>query len=234
MTSSRRSSVEASKNIKAAVWYTILTIVLLFALIRWGVPGFINIIANVGGTKTNTAKAGFDIAPQEPVLYPLPDATFSGMINLSGVAEGNIKVRLTLNSSKVEEVNANDEGVFEFTRIPLIDGKNVISLVSINSKDKQSRETVATITLDNIPPSLIISSPEDGAEYFGTTKNAEITGNIKEEGVVDINGHLVYTNNSGDFTYKLNLNTGENTIVIKATDNAGNTEEKTLLLTYNP
>lgn len=232
--SSRRSSLESSKNIKAAIWYTILTIVLIFVLIRWGVPAFINVIAGFGGQKTTATKSGFDIAPQEPVLYPLPDATFSGMINITGAAQSNIKIRLTLNSSKEEEVTADDNGEFKFTKVPLIDGKNTISLVAISDKDKKSRETLATITLDNIPPSLFITSPEDGAEFFGNSKTAEIVGTIKEEGTISINDHLVYTNGSGDFSYKLNLVTGDNVLVIKATDNAGNTEEKTLTLKYNP
>jgi hypothetical protein len=84
------------------------------------------------------------------------------------------------------------------------------------------------ILSDLTPPELSITSPENGAK----TKESSILieGKTDAEAKILINNAEV-KNESGVFSYKANLNAGENKIKISVVDTAGNKTEKELTIT---
>lgn len=61
----------------------------------------------------------------------------------------------------------------------------------------------------------------------------EITGTTEPGATVDVNGRPVAVSASGEFSILVELSAGENSLVVVATDEAGNNATKTLMVTYN-
>jgi bacillopeptidase F len=234
MPSSRLNKLEETKSLRSAAFYVVLTLVLVFSIFKWGIPAFINAVAYVGGGGSTTTNDGFKVPPQDPVLFPLADATYSGTIKVSGTAQSGLKIKLILNGQDHDEIDTDQSGDFTFDSVALIDGINIIGLKAIASNGLESRTVDTQVVYDSEAPKLEVASPTDGADYYGQNKNLEIKGTIKEEGVLKINGNLVYTASNGDFSTRITLKSGENPITIVAQDLAGNTVEKSLVVKYNP
>jgi len=85
---------------------------------------------------------------------------------------------------------------------------------------------------DEKPPFLVIRSPKDGAVFSVST--IEISG-ITEDGVsLSIMGTPVNISSGGWFKSKHNIINGKNTIIVKATDPAGNFTELKRHIEYLP
>lgn len=87
---------------------------------------------------------------------------------------------------------------------------------------------------DTIPPFLSVTSPIDNS--ISITNTITVSGSTEQGSIVNVNGNLVNTDISGNFTTDLNLTTGVNTITITAIDAAGNisTAIRTVINYPNP
>ena len=73
---------------------------------------------------------------------------------------------------------------------------------------------------DSEPPYLVILSPDQGASF--TEPFAEISGSTEKDATLSIQDHAVKPDSGGEFRFRCDLSEGENRIVIKAADRAGN------------
>ena len=73
---------------------------------------------------------------------------------------------------------------------------------------------------DSEPPYLVILSPDQGASF--TESFAEISGSTEKDATLSIQDHAVKPDSGGEFRFRCDLSEGENRIVIKAADRAGN------------
>ncbi len=233
---SRYSRVQAKKSRRQAVVYLLLSIVFVIAAIKWGVPGFIQLLAWWSGAdKTKVVTSGFKLPPQTPALAPLPEATFSAMIKVSGVAQSGVRVILLSNNQHKDETTTDLNGSFSFDSVALLSGKNVIGVQSINGNDMKSNIAQAEITLDTEPPNLEIREPATESDFFGPTqKQVIIRGTMNESGGITISGNFVVVDSTGGFSYQYPFNEGMNEIIVEATDGAGNTSSQLLRLRYTP
>ena len=90
------------------------------------------------------------------------------------------------------------------------------------------------ITYDNEKPVLEISEPEDGKLIKGGDKKVKVSGKSSTDAQVFVNGTRIVLGNEGGFTTDMSLNDGENTITIKAQDNASNNVELERKVIYEP
>ncbi|RNC70333.1 MAG: hypothetical protein ED859_05835 [Desulfuromonadales bacterium] len=101
-----------------------------------------------------------------------------------------------------------------------------------------SRSATVTVTLpsgDTTKPTLTISALSNGAYTNKVTLN--ITGTTSDaSGIksVTVNGQPVTVNPDGSFGTALTLAVGANTITVVSTDNAGNQQTDTRIVTYDP
>lgn len=120
------------------------------------------------------------------------------------------------------------------------EGSNTIS-VSVSDNDGNTAATVSsTFTVDTINPELNVTSPEDGLitnndqlTVAGTTNDvtsSPVTISIKLNG--DDQGPVT-VDNTGHFSKVITLATGNNTVVITATDAAGRTTTVTRTVTLD-
>jgi cytoskeletal protein RodZ len=82
------------------------------------------------------------------------------------------------------------------------------------------------------PPKLLISSPTDG--FITQNFNTLVEGETEQGSRLLINGQEAAVNNKGQFSIKLNLVGGLNTITISTTKKHGKTTEKTVYVIVKP
>lgn len=231
---SRLQTVEEKKSIKQAVFFLFLTIVLLLVLFFLGIPLFIKAAVWLGNSdKNSTEETTQGLTPPQPRLLPLSLATNSATLKLEGFAMSGSKVKLTLNQVLIKEITIEDSGEFQITNINLKPGKNEIKLVSV-SGDKESEPFVTSITYDNQPPALEISSPQNNQQFFDKDKEVNLEGKTDPNCLVTVNNHLAIIDSEGNFSIKIGLNSGENSLEVISQNEAGNKQQQKISVTYTP
>lgn len=121
--------------------------------------------------------------------------------------------------------SADAEGYYTVTYTPaedLTDGEHTYT-ISVDDNDGNTATSASTkFTVDTVDPELNVSAPEDGAIVNTDTITVEgTTGDTTSTPVkVTVNGEEV-TVTDGAFSKVVNLEEGENTITVVATDAAG-------------
>lgn len=215
----------------------IICTILLYVTIAWILP---NLIGGLGiitgffkpsGKATQSASGNTNLAP--PVLNIPYEATNSAQVDISGYSTSGSKVEIYIDDEMKATVDVSEDGSFKATSIGLNLGTNNIygKTLDLEGKNSLPSKTIRLI-YDDDKPSLDISEPTDGT----TTKDRKIKVSGKTEpGVqVTINGNQIIINSDGNFSNELSLNDGENTLSIKATDNASNFTEVTRKVIYQP
>ena len=229
---SRRTEQKTKKNLLLSILGIILVILLIF---KFGIPLLINMSLFLSGPKgaevqSQNHNPSF-IAP--PILDPFPFATKSANIMISGVASRDQTIKLYINDSLVDSMKTKDDGTFSFKEtIPT--GENTIKAKAVEGGKESEFSSSITTSFKSVPPSLKINSPSD-MQSFSKDQNAiDVKGTTDSDVKVTINGFRAITDDSGNFTYRLPLQTGENKISIVAVDTAGNNKELEIKVTYSP
>lgn len=185
-----------------------------------------------GNTTTNSRNIRNDSKISlisEPIL-DLPNATNEAILVITGKANPDTLIELYHNKKKTLTTNADFEGSFQFEYV--LENRNnqffVKSRDKYNNKTKESK--VYDLTYIDLPPRLEIKSPEGGSKVYDSRITVE--GVTDREVFVKINGLPVVTKADGTFSYPMNLNKGDNEIVVVAEDVAGNTTEQKFNLNY--
>lgn len=228
----RYRETKSKKNLSR--YYILLSVVFIVVLFKWGIPLFFNVLSGPDGTENNTAFAD-SIPPQVPMLSALSEATNSAKISVTGFTEKEVDVELLINDELVDTQKSDENGAISLEG-SLTKGENRLLVNAKDSAGNTSQSPVVLITYDNSPLELILESPKDGSEYFGSNnQTVDIKGKVNKTGTtVIVNGSYSMTDKDGNFNQRILLNNGENNILIKATDKAGNLNEKTLKLIFNP
>lgn len=227
---SRLARHQAKVFVRQGVFYIGLVLVAMVLILKWGIPLLISLAVFLGDLKSSSEKVEQvdNIPPIAPRFIPLPIATFSGQIKIAGFAEAGSTVKAYINSKPAGEVITGSDGTFEIEKVSLDEGKNGVWASAVDSAGNKSHDSeVSYVERDDKSPELIIDAPEDGI----TTKDQslEIKGKVSEsEAEVTVNGRFVVLSGTGAFTTKLTLSEGENKIIIKARDRAGNETEEEL------
>jgi len=184
--------------------------------------GFSLFVDKLRGTTPNSQQQS-QVILLPPQLDPLPTATYSGEINISGKVKGDVTILLYVNEEQTEKTKAAEDGSFIFQNVQVTDGANVISAKSTDDKDHISElSEVLTILVKKVKPSLEISSPSENAEITGEKQTTTVTGKTESDNSITINDRFVVVKSDGTFSYDLPLNEGEQTITILSKDQAGN------------
>jgi hypothetical protein len=210
--------------------YFVLAILFVFFMIKWGVPGFINFLAGPSGEKGGGLKQSEDIVPpQTPTFAALPEATNSGRVRVEGYTESEVDVSIYKNDELASTARSDTDGKFEF-ELSLSDGSNRIYVKARDAAGNESQSVPETVNLDTKAVDLTITSPADGAEFFGKDKqNITVLGEATKTNVsVTVNGSYARVDTDGKFSTTIRLNKGENQIAVRAVDRAGNSAEKTI------
>ena len=235
---SRLSRKEGKRYIRQSALLTVLTILLLIALLFWGIPSLIKLAIFLGDLRSSTQTiTGEDVLPPPPpVMQPVAEATNSAVVEISGFAEEGSSVVLSLNGSDAYETLVDSDGEFLFDSVKLNQGDNEIVATSTDTAGNKSKaSSTTTIELDQTLPTLTIDAPADGQTFFGQMqKVVRVSGKIDPGSTVLVNNSFVILSQEGAFSHLVQLNEGENIIAIIAQDRAGNRAEKEIKVSFTP
>ena len=125
---------------------------------------------------------------------------------------------------------------FTVSAVPLAEGPNVITATLVTADGESGPSAPITITFDDMPPPLTLTSPKDGAAV--TTATVAVKGTTQPGATVTVHdantGAIpsVTANAAGAFGVNVTLAQGPNVLTITAVDPAGNRTTKTLTVTH--
>ena len=158
-----------------------------------------------------------------PQLDPIPTATNSATISVSGRTKGTVTILLYVNEDQTEKTKPKEDGSFKFTNVSLKDGTNTISAKATDEKNNTSDlSNVLTVQIKKNKPNLEVSSPTENAEISGEKQIATVTGKTDADNTVTVNDRFVVVKSDGSFSYDLPLQEGDQTITVISKDQAGN------------
>ncbi len=227
------------KKTKKNLYLSLVGIVIvLFLLIKYGIPSLINFSLFLANGKDQQLAAKITQNQQillPPILTQSFTATNSAMITVNGSATPKQKVELFVNNNLTDITDTKDDGSFSFTSVTLNSGSNTITAKAKSNNKESDFSNSLTISYANKAPSLSVDSPSDGQTFSGgsqqdvTVKGKTDSGDIR----VTVNGFWAIVNANGNYSYSLHLQNGSNSIKVIAQDSAGNQTEKDLNVNFN-
>lgn len=231
---SRLIATEEKKNLRNAFILIILTLVVVLGLFFFGIPTVVKFAAFITDIKkVNTPIDKSDITPPAPPRFnTLPDTTNNEDLEITGNTEAGAKVTLLFNDES-SDVIAGVDGNFTF-RVKLTKGENTVSAVAQDQAGNNSQSSqVNKIILDKDELTIVVNQPKDGENFYGSKqKQITIAGSTKSGANLSINDRWVRILDDGTFSFTTILTEGDNGFTLKATDQAGNSTEKSILVKY--
>lgn len=215
-------------------FYIILIVALTIFLSTFGFKFLITsgiFISNMF-TKEETTQATPDDFFGSLDIDQIPTATNSATFLVSGSAPEFDSVEFYINGKKVKSTVLTGEKSFSKEIGDLRKGSNKVYVKALTKKADNTRESdTYTVIYSNDKPKLEISEPVDNS----TTGNYElkVAGKTTADITIRINDFPVVVDSQGSFQTFVRLSDGENKIKVDAIDDAGNTETKTLTVTYH-
>ncbi len=232
---SRLLTVEERKHRRRAALYTFLTIALFVLLIFFGIPTVARLGAFISDLRNSTSQANKNdtTPPPIPRFSTLELATNSATLIISGTSEANSEVTLFRNGGELGKVTADESALFQ-KGITLLEGENTFVARAKDEAGNESQNSEPlSVTLDTTPPEIAITEPQTTNFSGKSQETVTIRGWVNEEAQISVNDRLVTQDAENNFSTQIKLSPGENKFIIKAMDEAGNSTEKELILTFS-
>lgn len=215
---------------------TALLVFLAYAMVMWGLPVLVNGVSSVASIFRTPVKQQQSVADSEvlapPVLVVPFEATNNSEIVINGYATSELKVKIYVDDQLKDIADVAPDGNFSSEKISLLLGKNIIYAKTTDEKDRESLPSkTIEIIYDNEKPSLTVDQPEDNKEVKDERKII-ISGKTDSEATIYVNDMRLIIDSEGKFSSPYTLQDGENNLVIKAQDKAGNTTEISRKVTF--
>lgn len=159
-----------------------------------------------------------------PELDPIPIATNSATIAVSGKGQAGMTVIVYINDTDTEKTTVDKDGSFSIPSVKLIERTNTISAKQTDDKQSVSAlSEIFTIVCKKIKPTLDISYPTDNQQIRQDQNTITVTGDTNDEAnTVTVNDRLAIVRSDGSFSYDLTVPDGDSVVKIVSTDTAGN------------
>lgn len=210
---------------------------ILFLLIKFGLFLLVNFtlfLSNFRGDKeTSVVTKSVSDFVSIPIINPLPTATNSAQITISGTASKKQTINLYINDELVKKIKITDE-TFTFENVKLSKGENDIKVKAITQDNKESQlsKSVVVIFKDKAP-ALAVDSPNPDQSFSKDENNIKVSGKTDKGARVTVNDFWAIVDENGNFSYQLLLKNGDNPIKIVTTDEAGNKTEMERKVIYS-
>ncbi|MDP1721960.1 MAG: hypothetical protein Q8L37_02005 [Candidatus Gottesmanbacteria bacterium] len=227
----RHEEKQQRKRLMWALGGMVGLVIFLFVFGLKILVGFSLMVDRVRGNTPQQASQNQELI-LPPTLDPLPGATNSANLTITGKSDLGLKIVLYIDEEEATTLPVKDDGTFSFTK-KLAEGDHTVSAKAKNNKDGVSDlSNVLTISIKRKKPELTITSPTDGARIVGDNNTLTVKGKTASDNTVTINDRLAVVGNDGSFSYTHVLSEGDNTLRTVATDPAGNQETVDRRVTY--
>lgn len=218
-------------------FFTLLVvIVVLYGLVTWFLPALINSLSILNRFKPQSSSQPLSVSSSlaPPVLNIPYEATNTATIKIKGYASPRSRVEIYVDEELKTVADAPD-GNFTSEDIPLSLGTNNIYGKTIDDKGHTSLPSKPIrIFYSNEKPKLEISSPSDNQTVQDRKITVSGTTNADRDIMVTAQSSRAIVNQDGNFSQTINLNEGDNDIVVIATDPSGNTTQITRRVAFQP
>ena len=233
-----RSIKRVEKKVKRNLLIIIGVVLILgYLLLTWGLPTLIGglSIFHKSTPSVDTHAIADDTALAPPVFNIPYEATNTATIKVSGYAASDMKVEVYIDNDLKTTADTHSDGSFESSDITLSEGANYLSGKTVDGSGKQSLSSKPIkVVYNNAKPTMELSEPNDGKEIKGGDKKVKVSGKTDPQNVVTINGATVIINYEGAFSVDININEGENKIVVVTTNSVGNSVTAERKVIYTP
>lgn len=233
---SRRYRVQERRTTRSAILLILLSIGLLFFLLFFGITTLAKFAAFVSDLQSSSKPVEQEdkVLAAPPTLDELPTVAQTEQIKITGRAEAGSTLKVFVNSETVKETLNDDTGTYSLD-VTLSEGKNEVWTKTVDKNGNESGDSRHfKIIYDKEPPSLEITKPANGDAFFANSKTIDVQGTTESEARVLVNDRVAIVNTDGKFSQKISLSEGENIIKVVATDEAENSTEKEIKVTYTP
>ena len=156
--------------------------------------------------------------PNATVTYEDKEYVNTATIPVTVTMNDTYGVQFVVNGAVVQEVPLQSAGEYVYN-VPVEENGNEI-LTYIVDKDGNMRSTAHSVIRDSVPPVLTLKAEYNGAKTYESI--VKFGGSVKDFTSFTINDAEVKVSGDGEFTSEYELHDGENNIVFKAVDIAGN------------
>ncbi len=225
---------EEKRNTRKAVVLVFLSLIIVVFLATNGLSLITKVINFASSFKKNPQTVNLldKTPPSPPFLQTIPDATNFSPFEVTGRVEPGNTVVFSFNGRE-DEIQTDEDGNFSAT-FELIKGDNTFFAYTKNPAGNKSQDTKNyVLVFDDEIPEIKISEPPDGKSYYGAKqKNVNIKGTTEPDSSITVNDRIATVNDDGSFSLNYSLSNGENNLVIKSVDKAGNEKEINLKLLF--
>lgn len=233
--SSRLEHHERTVLVRQTLFFVSASIALIIAFLFLILPIFIRFLAQ-RNLSSKLAAVDTEVPPQRPFLDQPYSATSSATIAITGSGTSNMKVILLQNGAPGPETTIKDTGEFEFPDITLDAGENTFTAVTENEKQLRSNpsnEVIISYVKD--APKLEVTEPKDGAQITQRKQNpVTVKGTTSPGNRIYVNDQMLFVAGDGSFTGSVQLSEGENTITVRAINDAQIESKTELKVRYIP
>lgn len=233
---SRLSRTQAKQTKKQIIIFGLAIIATLFVFLNFS-PAVLTALGSIISGKNNSfALPASKNVIEAPALDQPFTATGSARIKITGKSPyKGADIELSINGSSIGTSTVRDDGTFVFDSVALDSGDNVIrAKVQKGENSSDFSDDYIVKLFKNDAPKLDVSFPQDNATLQKGDQEITVTGTTDPENNVTVNGFVAIVDGSGNFSYYLKLNEGDNTLTIVAQNPAGNSTTKNLKVNYKP
>lgn len=233
---SRLAKTEKKRNLIRLFVFGALSLGLLILILSGGLSALANLaffVSRPGSAEATPTPAPVFLSP--PILAPLPSATNSAQIKLTGFSQKETTIEIFLNEESLGEIKTDDQGQFEKT-MTLTKDENEIYAVAQDFLDNYSSPSEKIkIVFDDEPPELEVETPKDGEKFYQEkNQTIQLKGQTEPKTSLYFNDHLLVLDADGNFSTQFKLREGENILRFLAKDPAGNKIEKQISVFFQP
>ena len=222
---------QLNNTIFFSLFILIAVIVLIFTV---GLKILLNtsaFVARVTEKKSDTALKKNQNLIEDIDIDSIPVATNSARIFVGGSVVNFDQVEFYLNGDLVKEITLLTSDNFNEEIGDLNKGENEIYVIGKTKESGEEKKSkIFTVLFKGEKPKLEVKEPQDNLKT--NSSEIKVLGQTDKETYIKVNELPVVVDAQGLFQTLVRLKEGENKIIILAQDVAGNSEEKTLTVTY--
>lgn len=238
MTRSRLQDGKSSKMKRNLLLSLLGVIALLASLFLFGPQLLVQYSILVGNMRSESEEAEKNENIDEqyvppPSLQTVDKATKEKNITIKGTGEKGQTIELYINNKRVDRTTVKTDE-FTFAQISLNEGENVIKAKAIKNKKASIFSNEIKTTYREKAPEVELETPKDGDAFSGSVSVLKVKGKTAPYAKVTINDAWAIMDDEGIFRYDYRMQSGENKLMLKITDEVGNVTEKEVKFTYFP
>lgn len=230
-----RRSLKQNKN--QLYIYIGTIVVILFIAINFG-PTLIGFAGSALDTLAGKSGQADSIKSNADLQAPNIDSTFtatpSASVQITGKTDYQSgQVELYVNGYKAGSTNIEHDQTFSVENVKLSEGDNFIKARVVRDDKKGNFSDETKISYIKSAPKLEVASPTDKQSFKKADKTISVNGTTDPDSNITVNGFVAIVDSSGNFSYDLALNNGDNKITVVATGPSGQTTTKELTVNYS-